>query len=71
MYTPCDGADCELGGWLGLMHQQLQVDRALVPGNGHHWVHLALVTVIEQPGHQPEERGGKGKGRRQKCEILF
>lgn len=51
--VPGDGADCELGRRLRLMHEQLQVDRALVPGDGHHRVHLALVTVVEQPGDQP------------------
>lgn len=34
------------------MHQQLQVNGALVPGNGYNWVRLTLVTVVEQPGNQ-------------------
>lgn len=51
VHVPCDCTNCELGGGLGLMHQQLQVDRTLVPGNSHYWVHLTLVTVIEQPGN--------------------
>lgn len=60
--VPRDCADCELGGGLCLMHQQLQVHWTLVPGDSHHWVHLTLVTVIEQPGNQPERGPETGEG---------
>lgn len=35
------------------MHQQLQVNRTLVPCNSYYWVCLPLVTIKEQPGNKP------------------
>lgn len=37
------------------MHQQLQVNRALVPCNSYDRVCLPLVTIKEQPGDEPGE----------------
>lgn len=34
------------------MHQQLQVNRTLVPCDRYYWVCLSLVTIIEQPGNE-------------------
>lgn len=56
--VPGDGTDCELGWGLVLVHQQLQVHAALVPSDGHHWIPLALVTVVEQPGNESAASGG-------------
>lgn len=35
------------------MHQQLQVNRTLVPCDSYHRVCLPLVTIKEQPGDEP------------------
>lgn len=53
--VPCDCADCQLRGRLCFMHQQLQVNRALVPCDSDHRVCLPLVTIKEQPGDEPGE----------------
>lgn len=37
------------------MHQQLQINRTLVPCYSYHRVCLALVTIKEQPGDEPGE----------------
>lgn len=34
------------------MHQQLQINRALVPRDGYNWVRLTLITVVEQSGNE-------------------
>lgn len=45
------------------MHQQLQINRTLVPSNSYHRVCLALVTIKEQPGDEPGEGPQVGKHR--------
>lgn len=53
--VPCDCTDCQLRWRLCFMHQQLQINRTLVPCNSYHWVCLPLVTIKEQPGDKPGE----------------
>lgn len=35
------------------MHEELQVNTALISRHGHHWVSLALVTFIKQLWDEP------------------
>lgn len=51
--VPGYGADGGVGGGRRLVHEELQVDAALVSGHGHDGVRLPLVALVEQLGDKP------------------
>lgn len=55
--VPGYGADGEVGWWLGLMHEELQVNTALISCYSHDWISLSLVTLIKQLWDKSAMRG--------------
>lgn len=75
--VPGDGADGEVRRGLRLVHEQLQVDTALVPRHGHDGVGLSLVTCIKQLRDEPAVQGRLISARRRRlpcrsppCSVL-
>lgn len=55
--VPGYGADREVRWRLRLMHEEFQVNTALISCYSHYWISLSLVTFIEQLWDKPAMKG--------------